>query len=157
MTATRLPEHLITAPKQFPDRWRLARAGIVNVWHYLENSFDLSGGRMIFRGSNGSGKSRALELLLPFLLDGNRRRMDATGSARVSLDELMRTGAAEQTNRSGYLWLELRRPHGQYLTIGALIAHSRSSRKSQVSYFMTPLRVEHELVLLLDNLSLIHI
>ena len=53
---------------------------------------------------------------LPFLLDADRRRMAATGAARVSLDELMRTGAQGQSNRIGYLWLELARP-GQYLTV----------------------------------------
>jgi len=60
-------------PRRFDERWRLSRAGIVNVWHYLDNEFDLSGGRMILRGTNGSGKSRALEMLLPFLLDADRR------------------------------------------------------------------------------------
>jgi len=88
-----------SAPRRFDERWRLSRAGIVNVWHYLDNEFDLSGGRMILRGTNGSGKSRALEMLLPFLLDADRRKMDATGAARVNLDELMRTGAREQANR----------------------------------------------------------
>jgi hypothetical protein len=48
---------------------------------------DPSGGRMILRGTNGSGKSRALEMLLPFLLDADRRRMDATGAARVAVHE----------------------------------------------------------------------
>ncbi len=134
-------------PKQFPDRWRLSRAGIVNVWHYLENTFDLSGGRMILRGTNGSGKSRALEMLLPFLLDADRRKMDATGSGRVSLDELMRAGPAEQTNRTGYLWLELQRPDG-WLTVGALVRHSRAANRTQVWYFTTPLRVGHGLHLL---------
>ncbi|MCW2527975.1 MAG: hypothetical protein JWM76_2835 [Pseudonocardiales bacterium] len=136
------------APRQFPHRWRLSRAGIVNVWHYLENTFDLSGGRMILRGSNGSGKSRALEMLLPFLLDGDRRKMDATGSGRVNLDELMRTGSQDQKNRTGYLWLELERPDHEFLTVGALIKHSRSSNRTQVWYFTTPLRVDHELQLL---------
>ena len=60
---------------------------------------------MILRGTNRSGKSRALEMLLPFLLDADRRKMDATGAARVNLDELMRTGARDQANRIGYLWL----------------------------------------------------
>jgi hypothetical protein len=128
------------APRRFDDRWRLSRAGIVNIWHYLDNEFDLSGGRMILRGTNGSGKSRALEMLLPFLLDADRRRMDATGAARVSLDELMRSGAQGQSNRTGYLWLELRRP-GEYLTIGALVRHSQSANSTKVWYFSTPLRV----------------
>ena len=125
----------------------------LNVWHYLDNEFDLSGGRMILRGTNGSGKSRALEMLLPFLLDADRRRMDATGAARVNLDELMRTGAQGQSNRTGYLWLELcadwaaelgrpelGRPDG-YLTVGALVRHSQSASSTKVWYFTSPLRV----------------
>lgn len=127
-------------PRRFDGRWRLSRAGIVNVWFYLDNEFNLSGGRMILRGTNGSGKSRALEMLLPFLLDADRRRMDATGAARVSLDELMRTGAQGQSNRTGYLWLELARP-GEYLTVGALVRHSQSASSTKVWYFTTPLRV----------------
>ncbi len=127
-------------PRRFDERWRLSRAGIVNVWFYLDNEFNLSGGRMILRGTNGSGKSRALEMLLPFLLDADRRRMDATGAARVSLDELMRTGAQGQSNRTGYLWLELARP-GEYLTVGALVRHSQSASSTKVWYFTTPLRV----------------
>ena len=141
------------APRRFDERWRLSRAGIVNVWHYLDNEFDLSGGRMILRGTNGSGKSRALEMLLPFLLDADRRRMDATGAARVNLDELMRTGAQGQSNRTGYLWLELCRRAGPaelgrseldrselgqpdgYLTVGALIRHSQSASSTKVWYF----------------------
>jgi len=134
-------------PRRFDERWRLSRAGIVNVWFYLDNEFTLSGGRMILRGTNGSGKSRALEMLLPFLLDADRRRMDATGAARVSLDELMRTGGQGQANRTGYLWLELARP-GEYLTVGALVRHSQSAASSKVWYFTAPLRVGEELPLL---------
>jgi uncharacterized protein (TIGR02680 family) len=134
-------------PRRFDERWRLSRVGIVNVWFYLDNEFDLSGGRMILRGTNGSGKSRALEMLLPFLLDADRRRMDATGAARVSLDELMRTGAQGQSNRTGYLWLELARP-GEYLTVGALVRHSQSASSTKVWYFTTPLRVGEGLPLM---------
>jgi uncharacterized protein (TIGR02680 family) len=130
----------MSAPRRFDERWRLSRAGIVNVWYYLDNEFDLSGGRMILRGTNGSGKSRALEMLLPFLLDADRRRMDATGAARVSLEELMRTGAEGQVNRTGYLWVELCRPGG-FCTIGALVRHSQSASSTKVWYFITPLRV----------------
>lgn len=140
--------------RAYPDRWRLGRAGIVNVWHYLDNEFDVSGGRMILRGTNGSGKSRALEMLLPFLLDGDRRKMDATGSGKVNLDELMRTGADDQTNRSGYLWAEFERP-GEYLTVGALLRFSRSANRTQVWYFTTGLRVGRELPLLSPNRSVL--
>ncbi|WP_067655952.1 TIGR02680 family protein [Nocardia harenae] len=136
-----------TPVKHFEERWRLVRAGVVNVWHYLDTEFAISGGRLILRGANGSGKSRALEMLLPFLFDADRRRMDATGSQKVSLDELMRTGARGQTNRIGYLWLELARPGG-YLTLGAHIRYSASAHRSEVQFFVTGRRVGAELPLL---------
>ncbi|QNK83266.1 TIGR02680 family protein [Nakamurella sp. PAMC28650] len=149
MTAFALPA--VGLPEQLPvrreGRWRLHRAGIVNVWQYLDNEFDISGGRMILRGTNGSGKSRALEMLLPFLLDGDRRKMDATGSGKVSLDELMKAGIGDQTNRSGYLWAEFARPGG-YLTVGVLLRYSRSAHRTQPWFFTTPFRVGEELTLL---------
>jgi uncharacterized protein (TIGR02680 family) len=141
-----------TAPERHPHRWGLRRGGIVNVWFYRDVEFDLGGGRMILRGTNGAGKSRALEMLLPFLLDADRQRMDATGSGRVTLDDLMRTGAEDASNRLGYLWLELERtdPAGatSHLTLGAAVRYSTSTRRCDVRYFTTPLRVGHELHLL---------
>ncbi len=141
--------------RQHPYRWRLSRAGFVNVWHYYENTFDISGGRLILRGTNGSGKSRALEMLLPFLLDADRRNMGAGSSVRM--EDLMSAGAAEQSNRLGYMWLELRRdpdlaetdePGPRYYTLGALVRFAVSTKEAKVWYFTTPLRVGPELPLL---------
>lgn len=164
-----------TPAQHHPHRWRLHRAGIVNVWHYYDEEFDLSGGRLVLRGTNGSGKSRALELLLPFLLDADRRRMDATGSGRVRLEDLMRAGAAESGNRLGYVWLELARERDltdvadrahrldatetpdagdaaeedrEHLTVGALVRFSTSTTEARAWYFTTPLRVGRGLRLL---------
>ncbi|WP_418605324.1 hypothetical protein [Georgenia sp. SUBG003] len=134
-----------------PHRWRLHRSGIVNVWHYWAETFQFSGGRMVLRGTNGSGKSRALEMLLPFVLDADRRRMDSTGSGKVRLDELMKVGAEGQGNRLGYLWVELTRDGEagrEHLTIGALVRWSASSGEARVWYFTTSLRVGHDLELL---------
>ncbi|MEV1118033.1 TIGR02680 family protein [Actinosynnema sp. NPDC049800] len=138
-------------PKHHPHRWRLSRAGIVNVWHYYDTVFRFAGGRMILRGTNGSGKSRALEMLLPFLLDADRRKMDATGSGKVRLEDLMRHGAQGQTNRLGYLWLELSRDTGaaeEHLTVGALVRFSTSTSEAKAWYFTTPLRVGIDLHLM---------
>lgn len=143
-----------------PQRWKLSRAGIVNVWHYLDTEFTLSDGRMILRGTNGSGKSRALEMLLPFLLDADRKRMDATGAGKVDLDELMRVGAGGQSNRVGYLWLELSRPQG-FLTIGAQVRYSATAHRSEVHFFTADARVgtdlplvdEHRVPLSRDDLA----
>ena len=155
-----------SVPVHHPERWRLHRAGITNVWHYYDNTFSFSGGRMILRGTNGSGKSRAMEMLLPFLLDGDRRKMDSTGSGNVRMEVLMKAGGEGQPNRLGYLWLELERnaPHDtgmaeavdeavgegrlEHLTIGALIRYSSSTHEAKVWYFTTPLRVGTDLILI---------
>jgi len=144
-----------TPLRHHPYRWRLSRAGFVNVWHYYENTFDISGGRLILRGTNGSGKSRALEMLLPFLLDADRRNM-GTGSS-VRMEDLMNAGAGDQGNRLGYMWLELCRDpdpaetdesEPRYLTLGALVRFAVSTKEAKVWYFTTPLRVGPELPLL---------
>ena len=136
--------------KNYDRRWRLTRAGVVNVWHYIDTEFTISGGRLILRGANGSGKSRALEMLLPFLLDADRRRMDATGSNKVDLDELMRTGARGQNNRLGYLWIELCN-NDVHLTIGAHIKYSATAHRSEVLFFTTDRRVGQGLTLVSPN------
>ncbi|GAA2019678.1 TIGR02680 family protein [Nocardioides kribbensis] len=153
-----------TPPRHHPYRWRMHRAGLVDVWFYYDTEFEFSGGRLILRGTNGSGKSRALELLLPFVLDADRRKMDATGSGKVSLLELMKAGADDRTTRAGYLWLELARTvdqadpadaelHAagateQYLTIGVHLRFSRSTGEVKPHYFITDRRVGVDLELL---------
>ncbi|MGW5876399.1 TIGR02680 family protein [Nocardiopsis terrae] len=80
-----------TAPADPADtpRYRLERAGIRNVWQYDDHVLDFAEGRLLLRGRNGAGKSKALEMLLPFLLDGDVRRLDTTGTNRTSLRWLM--------------------------------------------------------------------
>src|SRR3989337_1480343 len=96
-------------------RWKLHRGGIVNVWQYAVEEFDLSGGRAIFQGTNGSGKSRTLELLLPLCLDGDLRQIGSKGYDTVSMRRLMLDDYDGGPNRIGYAWVELCRD-GEYLT-----------------------------------------
>ncbi|NEC88655.1 TIGR02680 family protein [Streptomyces sp. SID12501] len=131
-----------------PHRYRLHRAGIRNVWQYDEQEFVFGEGRLLLRGKNGAGKSKALEMLLPYLLDGDARALDATGTGRTTLAWLMLDGF-EQTNRLGYLWLEFARTdeHGndRHLTIGAAIRASRSTKMAKPFFFTTRLRVGEDL------------
>ena len=65
-------------------RWKPTRAGIFNVWEYDDQTFEFGDGRLALRGRNGSGKSNALVLLFPFVLDGvmSAARMDPMGGGR---------------------------------------------------------------------------
>ncbi|MFI8940074.1 TIGR02680 family protein [Streptomyces syringium] len=145
-TSATIPLQRSVSPS--PHRFRLHRAGIHNVWQYDEQEFSFGDGRLLLRGKNGAGKSKALEMLLPYLLDGDSRALDATGTGRTTLTWLMLDGF-EQTNRLGYLWVEF---HGaaadggdRYLTLGAAIRASKSTKKAVPAFFITPLRVGEEL------------
>jgi hypothetical protein len=120
-------------------RFRLARAGVLNVWQYDEQVFEFADGRLLLRGSNGAGKSKTLEMLLPFVLDGDKARMTASGRHHTSLLWLMLDGYAGQ-NRAGYLWVEFAR-EGESVTCGVGIRASQSARTATTWFFTLPGRV----------------
>ncbi|MEU3645344.1 TIGR02680 family protein [Lentzea sp. NPDC034063] len=135
------------------SRWRLHRGGVVNIWQYTEQTFDFSGGRAIFQGTNGSGKSRTLELLLPLCLDGDLRQLGSKGFDTVSLRRLMLDDYDGGPNRIGYAWVELIREAAdhsgnEYLTCGLGVKASKTSQAITDSWrFVTPMRVGAELQL----------
>ncbi|MET9231011.1 TIGR02680 family protein [Lentzea sp. NPDC003310] len=135
------------------SRWRLHRGGVVNIWQYTEQTFDFSGGRAIFQGTNGSGKSRTLELLLPLCLDGDLRQVGSKGFDTVSLRRLMLDDYDGGPNRIGYTWVELIREAAdhsgnEYLTCGLGVKASKTSQAITDSWrFVTPMRVGTELQL----------
>ena len=50
-------------------KWQINRAGLVDFWYYDEETFEFSEGRMLLRGSNGSGKSVTMQSFIPLLLE----------------------------------------------------------------------------------------
>ncbi|HEY2696423.1 MAG TPA: TIGR02680 family protein [Pseudonocardiaceae bacterium] len=128
------------------DRWRLHRGGIVNIWQYDEQEFEFSGGRAVFQGTNGSGKSRTLELLLPLCLDGDLRQLGSKGFDTVSIRRLMLDDYDGGPNRIGYAWVELRKLDAdgreKYLTCGLGLKASAASQQVSDSWrFVTEARV----------------
>lgn len=127
------------------DRWRLHRGGILNIWQYAKQIFDLSGGRGIFKGTNGSGKSRTMELLLPLCLDGDLRHVGSKGFDTVSVRRLMLEGYPGGPNRIGYAWVELRRVtdgREEFLTCGVGVKAAKSANAVTDSWrFVTSARV----------------
>lgn len=105
------------------NRWQMNRAGLLNFWYYTEQIFDLSDGKMLLRGSNGSGKSVTMQSFLPILLDGKKSpdRLDPFGSRARKMEDYL-LGEKEISNReerTGYLFLEYKRTDSeQYVTTG---------------------------------------
>jgi uncharacterized protein (TIGR02680 family) len=133
-------------------RWRPTRAGLVNLWRYWDETFTFHAGRLLLRGANGSGKSMALELLLPFLLDADAspHRLTSAAKSRGGLYERVMTGTTD-TSRAGFAWVEFERGADQVFTVGVRIQASANTHKADPSFFTTTQRIGTDLHLLDDH------
>lgn len=126
-------------------RWLPSRAGILNVWRYYDEVLEFHRGRLLLRGPNGTGKSKALELLLPFLLDANLRphRLSTFGTSERTMHWNLMGEGATGTTRVGYVWWECERPTDprRWFTCGARLAATTRTTAVQADYFTTDLRV----------------
>lgn len=102
------------------NRWKMNRIGFINFWLYDEEIFDLSDGKILIRGTNGSGKSITTQSIVSFILDGNRspERLDTFGSNDRKMEYYF-LGDGEKEDETGYIFLELKKENvEQYITIG---------------------------------------
>ncbi|MEO3855135.1 TIGR02680 family protein [Acrocarpospora sp. B8E8] len=110
------------------------RAGIVNLWDYRDEEFTFANGWLVLRGPNGSGKTKALEVLFPFVLDGriDPKRLNPFASEdRTMKSNLLFRG---QDTALGYVWLEFRhRDTGQAVTVGVGL-HAQRHRDTPVRW-----------------------
>ncbi|WP_027940601.1 TIGR02680 family protein [Amycolatopsis taiwanensis] len=144
MTIAELP-HRVEAETTSPARWQPARAGILNVWRYYDEVFEFHHGRLLLRGPNGTGKSKALELLLPFLFDASLRphRLSTFGTSERTMHWNLMGEGTTGTTRVGYVWLEfadLTDP-GESFTCGARLQATTRTTGVTADYFTTSLRV----------------
>ncbi len=116
------------------NKWQAHRAGILNYWYYDEAEFEFADGRLMLRGSNGSGKSVTMQSLVTVLLDGVKRadRLDSFGSRSRRIEDYL-LGEKEISSyeeRTGYLYLEYKREHSdQYVTTGIGLHARRGNTK----------------------------
>ena len=78
------------------------------MWDYRDEEFCFADGWLVLRGPNGSGKTKALEVLFPFVLDGRidpKRLNPFAAEDRTMKSNLLYRGGE---NAVGYVWLELR-------------------------------------------------
>ena len=102
-----------------PARYIPTRAGIINLWDYRDEEFSFAGGWLVLRGPNGSGKTKALEVLFPFVLDGRidpKRLNPFAAEDRTMKSNLLFRG---QDSALGYVWIEFtHRGTGEAVTCG---------------------------------------
>ncbi len=105
------------------SRWMLHRIGLINFWYYDEEEFCFADGKLLLRGSNGSGKTVTMQSFIPLVLDGNKspERLDPFGSRARRLEDYLlgEEGDRGYEERTGYLYMELKlEDQEQFLTIG---------------------------------------
>ena len=133
-------------------RWRLNRAGIINVYQYGNEVLNFAGGRLLLRGVNGSGKSTAMNMLLPFLLTAHEGRIDAAGDQSGILKSWMLNGR-DDPQPVGYLWIEFER-RGEFLVCGCGIKANRQSERVNTWWFLTSRRPGIDLELVSGGVAL---
>ena len=143
-----------------PNRFQPARAGIISLFEYDEQEFVFEDGHLLLRGNNGSGKSKALELLLPFVLDADMRpsRLDPFGDTAKSMLEPSRrreTALFRYEQRIGCVWLEFARladtGEMRYLTVGAHLKGVREGDVTPTYFIITGKRVGVDVLLVHQN------
>ena len=140
------------------DRFRPTRCGVVNLWDYRDEEFVFADGRLVLRGPNGSGKTKALEVLFPFVLDARiepRRLNPFAGDERTMKSNLLYRG---QESAYGYVWMEFRRDAapapddgtepGEVVTIGAGLRAQRHNDRVSRWYFVVDGQVGRDFSLL---------
>ncbi len=136
------------------ERFKPSRAGVINVWDYVDEEWAFADGRLALRGHNGSGKTKALEVLFPFVLDGvaDSRRLDPfSGENRTMKSNLLYRG---QESEYGYVWMEFARaraaghpaaptetPAAETITLIIGMRAHRNSDGVRMSFFVTGKRL----------------
>ncbi|CAO5162034.1 TIGR02680 family protein [Frankia sp. AiPs1] len=116
----------VSRPEPTSTRWQPLRAGLVDVFLYDQEEFHFRDGNLLLRGNNGTGKSKVLAMLLPFLLDGevSAHRVEPDGDPNKRMEwNLLMGGRHPHPERLGYSWLEFGRVDAagtaSYRSIGA--------------------------------------
>ncbi len=133
-------------------RFEPTRAGIINMWDYRDEEFCFAGGWLVLRGPNGSGKTKALEVLFPFVLDGRidpKRLNPFAAEDRTMKSNLLYRGGE---NAVGYAWLEFRHADtGEAVTVGIGL-HAQRHRDTPVRWhFVADGRVGEDFSLITDD------
>ncbi|WP_328605386.1 TIGR02680 family protein [Amycolatopsis sp. NBC_00345] len=135
-------------PEPLLERWQPLRAGLVDLFYYDTEEFWFRDGRLLLRGNNGTGKSKVLALMLPFLLDGDLspHRVEPDADPKKKMEwNLLLGGAHPYPERLGYTWLEFGRVDedgvARFRTLGCGLKAVSGKGIARHWYFVTEQRI----------------
>jgi uncharacterized protein (TIGR02680 family) len=128
------------------------------MFYYDQEEFWFHDGRLLLRGNNGTGKSKVLALMLPFLLDGDLapHRVEPDGDRQKRMEwNLLLGGKHPSSERLGYTWLEFGRKGAdgteEFRTIGCGLKAVAGRGITRHWFFVTSQRPGGELRLLPES------
>ena len=138
------------------DRFSLMRCGLISLFHYANQVFEAEDGHLLLRGSNGSGKSTAMELIVPLLFDGNlsASNLSTSDGQRSIAYHLLLDGL--YTRRLGYSWAQFAHGDGErWVTLALGVRMSQDTRHDP--WFLvwdTPVMIDPHVMLERDGAPL---
>ena len=102
---------------------KVSRIGLINFWLYDDEEFDFYDGKLLLRGTNGSGKSVTMQSFIPVILDGDKRpiRLDPFGTTDKHMEDYLLgpKDSVRKEEATGYLYMEVYDDvKDKYTTIG---------------------------------------
>ena len=90
---------------------KVSRIGLINFWLYDDEEFDFYDGKLLLRGTNGSGKSVTMQSFIPVILDGDKRpiRLDPFGTTDKHMEDYLLgpKDSVRKEEATGYLYMEV--------------------------------------------------
>ncbi len=120
------------------SKWVIHRIGLIDFWYYDDEELFFENGRMLLRGSNGSGKSVTMQSFIPLLLDANKSpaRLDPFGSRERRLENYMIDEDGERDDRTGYLYMEFKRERAEIFATVGMGLRARKNKPLDAWYFV---------------------
>jgi uncharacterized protein (TIGR02680 family) len=137
-------------------RFRPTRYGVIGLYQYADQVFQAEGGRLALRGRNTSGKSKVLEVVMPFVLEGDISplKLDPFSRGKSKTMHWNLIGCtdkwpSERRNKAvGYVWAEFHHAErDEHVTCGIGLQASRDSTEIKRWYFVTDQRIGSNLIL----------
>lgn len=102
-------------------RYKINKIGFVNFWLYDNEEFYFYDGKLLLRGTNGSGKTVTMQSFFPLIFDGNKspERLDPFGSRDRRIEHYLISDDFSGNENTGYIYMEFyNKELNNYITLG---------------------------------------
>ena len=121
------------------NRWIASKFGLFNFWYYENQEFDLADGKILFRGTNGSGKSVTTQSLLYhfYLMEiKDQIEEDPFGTKSRKIENYLLTDDKIE-DRIAYLYMQFKKEDSNtYMTIGMGLRAKKGRQQVESCYFI---------------------